>query len=263
MRILRRIVPGLLWVVVLIFFGVPALADVSLTVQPLVSELSVPPGAAGHIKVLVKNSGSDPERIIARPVDWRTLIDGSTTIEHPGAEGDHSITRFLSLSVYQFDLQPNETRELALTLAMPDVFPNRSASYWGGYLVNAAPAANPASAIGVAATVFVYENVAAPHRHMTLQSMRVTPTGNGGAKLTARLRNDSSGYCRSQARLLIEQAGRIVREDKVIFSVVFPGSSRLLTQKIDKLPAGQYRFELTFDYGGDSILDGVTQAKIR
>ncbi|MBC5806316.1 MAG: hypothetical protein DLM53_12350 [Candidatus Eremiobacter antarcticus] len=264
MKITRVTLLGPLFAALLVTaLSMPAAANLSITVQPLVSELSVAPGGSGHVKVLIKNSGTAAERIIARPVDWRTLSDGSTTLERPGAEGDSSITRFLSLSAYQFDLQPEETRELALTLEMPGTFSTKPASYWGGYLVSAAPVVNPSSAIGVAATVFVYQNINKPRKHMQMKSMHVASAANGTAKLVAHLQNDGQGYCRSQSRLLIQQSGRIVREDKVTFPVLFPGASRTLTQNIDKLPPGDYQFELTFDYGGSSILDGVTRAQIK
>jgi hypothetical protein len=240
----------------------PAAAGVSMTVQPLVAEFNAPPGAAGRTTVTVSNNGSEPERFSARPTDWRTLADGSTTLEKPGAEGPHSITRDLSLSAYQFVLQPGERRELALSLAVPSAFSGSPGSYWGGFLVSAATLSAPASAVGIAATVFVYENVGAPRRHLTLQSMRVVEKKDGTSELVARLRNDAAGYCRIAAHVLVEQAGRVVYDDKVTVSTVFPGSTRLMTQPLGKLARGDYRVEVAFDYGGDTLLDGTTEVRI-
>ncbi|MDB5094427.1 MAG: hypothetical protein JWO85_2528 [Candidatus Eremiobacteraeota bacterium] len=240
-----------------------ASAAVSMTVQPLVAEFNAAPGAFGRTTVTVTNNGTEAERFTARPTDWRTLADGSTTLERPGAEGVHSITRDLSLSAYQFVLQPGERREIALSLAVPSSFPGTPASYWGGFLVSAAVVTAPPSAVGIAATVFVYQNVGAPRRHLALQSLRVVQNKDGTSDLVARLRNDSPGYCRSSAHVLVEQAGRIVKDDKVTISTVFPGSTRLMTQPLGKLPPGDYRIEVAFDYGGDSILDGTTQAHVR
>lgn len=240
-----------------------ALAAVSMTVQPLVAEFNAPPGSTGRTTVTVTNTGPEAQRITARPTDWRTLADGSTTLEKPGAEGTRSITRDLSLSAYQFVLQPGERRELALSLAVPSTVSSTPASYWGGFLVSASIVTAPPSAVGIAATVFVYENVGAPKRHLTLQSMRVVRNKDGTSDLVARLRNDAPGYCRPSAHVLVEQAGRIVRDDKVTVSTVFPDSTRLMTQSLGKLPPGDYRVETTFDYGGDAILDGTTEAHVR
>lgn len=234
-----------------------------MTVQPLVSEFNAAPGSNGRITVTVTNSGLEAQRFVARPTDWRTLADGSTALEKPGAEGLHSITRALSLSAYQFVLQPGERRELSLTLAVPATLSSEPASYWGGFLVSSTPVSAPPSAVGIAATVFVYENVGAPRKHLALQSMRVVRKQDGSSDLVARLRNDSPGYCRASARILVEQAGRVVRDDKTTVSTVFPGATRLLTQSLGKLPPGEYRVEASFEYGGDTILDGTTEAHVR
>jgi hypothetical protein len=239
----------------------PAPAAVSIAIQPLVAEFDAPPGTTGHAPVLITNNGNEAERIVIRRTDWRTLADGSIALEKPGAEGAHSITRDLSLSAYQFVLQPGEHRELSLTLAVPPSLP-KGASYWGGLIAQASAVSAPPSAVGVAATVFAYENNGAPRRHLSLQAMRVA-SGRDGAKLIARIRNDAAGYCRPFAHLLVEQAGRIVRDEKITVSTVFPNSTRILTQSLGKLAPGTYRVEMTFDYSGDSILDGVTEARVR
>lgn len=239
----------------------PASAAVSLTVEPLVAEFNAQPGSTGRIPVYVSNSGTTSERIVIRRTDWRTLADGSTALEKVGAEGTHSITRDLSLSAYQFILHPGERRELSMVLNVSSATPSSPNSYWGGFLVSGNDVDAPPSAVGIAATVFVYNNIGTPKRHLGLQSMRVVTHG-GSSDLVARLRNDAQGYCRPSAHLLIGQAGRIVRDEKINVSTVFPNSTRILTQHLGKLPAGDYRVELTLDYGGESIVDGVTQAHV-
>ena len=240
--------------------GAPALATVSLTVQPLVAEFNAPSGSNGRTTVTVTNTGTGAERIKISHTDWRTLVDGSMTLERVGAERGHSITKQLSLSSYQFTLQPGERRDLTLALAVPASF-TESKSYWGGFLINANEIAAPVSSVGVAATVFVYENVGSPRKHLQIQSMRVSPNA-GVPDLVVRLHNDSLGYCRPSAHVRVEQAGRVVRNQDLKVSTVFPGATRILTQSLGPLPAGDYRVEITLDYGGDSIVDGVTVAHL-
>lgn len=239
----------------------PASAAVSLTVEPLVAEFNAPPGSNGRFPVFISNSGTTPERIIIRKNDWRTLADGSTALEKVGAEGAHSITRDLSLSAYQFVLQPGERRELSMLLTVPQDLSPAANSYWGGFLVSGNEVDAPPSAVGIAATVFVYNNVGSPRRHLGLQSMRVV-TRAQESDLIVRLRNDAQGYCRPSAHLLVEQYGRIVRDQKIDVSTVFPNSTRIITQRLGKLAAGDYRIELTLDYGGESVIDGITQAHV-
>lgn len=244
-----------------IALGAQASATVSLTVEPLVAEFNAPPGSTGRFPVFVSNSGTTPERIVIRKTDWRTLADGSTALEKVGAEGANSITRDLSLSAYQFILQPGERRELSMLLSVPQSLSNQPASYWGGFLVSGNELNAPPSAMGIAATIFVYNNIGTPRRHLGLQSMRLV-THPEGSDLVVRLRNDAPGYCRPSAHLLVEQYGRILRDQKIDISTVFPNSTRILTQRLGKLAAGDYRIELTLDYGGDTVIDGVTNARV-
>jgi len=259
MKVLSRACLGAL--VYSFALAAPAQANVSLTVEPLVAEFNAPPGTTGRFPVFVSNSGTSAERIVIRRTDWRTLADGSTALEKVGAEGAHSITRDLSLSAYQFVLQPGERRELSMALSVPADLSSAPNSYWGGFLISGNDVDAPPSAVGIAATVFVYDNVGSPKRHLGLQSMRVVTHG-AGSDLVVRLRNDAQGYCRPSAHLLVEQYGRIVRDEKINVSTVFPNTTRILTQHLGKLPAGEYRVELTLEYGGDTIIDGITQAHV-
>lgn len=239
----------------------PASAKVSLTVQPLVVQFNVSPGQSEHVAVAVSNSGSSPQVVSARRLDWRTLADGSIALERVGAERQHSITRDLSLSSYQFVLAPGERREVTLTLAVPQTASNEAASYWGGFIFNSHDAAATRNSVGVAATVFVYDNVASPSKNMSIQTMRVVSRG-GSATLVTRLRNTGISYVRPIAHLMIGQGGRIYKTLPVSINAVFPNATRIVKEDLGHLPPGEYIAELTIDYGGNSILDGVAKFRI-
>jgi hypothetical protein len=93
--------------------------------------------------------------------------------------------------------------------------------------------------------------------------MRIISDARGNATLIARMRNDAEGYARVRGRLLVESAGRILNDSSPALSVIFPSSTRILKQPLGHLAQGDYRFELTLDYGGNSIIDGVTTAHIK
>lgn len=259
MRKNGRVVSGLLTFCLLATQASPASAKVSLTVDPLVAEFNVPPGSAGHATVHVSNTGSSPQVITARRLDWRTVADGSITLEKVGAEGAHSITRDLSLSTYRFILAPGERRDVSLTLTVPPTLQPAPASYWGGFIFDSSDVSSSRGEVGVAATVFVYENVNSPSKHVTLQALRVRTQHGGKSTLVARLRNTGASYIRPIAKLMIGQGGRVVRSDSVTVNTVFPNSTRIVSQDIGHLPPGEYTAELTIDYGGNSILDGITK----
>ncbi|MBC5806314.1 MAG: hypothetical protein DLM53_12360 [Candidatus Eremiobacter antarcticus] len=262
---MRRIIPRLAALAVVLALGVServVAADLSLGVDPLVIEFTAKPGASARASIVVSNAGNQVEHVIAVPIDWRTLFDGNIAVERAGAEGARSLTSGLTLSDTDFVLQPRQVRTLTLTLEVPTSKPATPASYWGGFLIEAKPLGAPGDSLGTGATVFVYDNVGQPRRHLAMRSLRLTGSGDQ-TRVEARLRNDGDSYLRIASHLAIQQAGRVVREFDIPMNSMFPQAERLLRQPLRGLAPGDYRVELSFDYGGETILDGVTQVRIR
>jgi hypothetical protein len=238
----------------------PARAGLSLTVEPLVQELHIAPGSSGAFAVKVTNGGTEAEKVSVEPIDWNVTTDGSLQFRQTDLANSHSITRYLSVPAYSFVLAPGTSREFPLSMRLPISFSAAPGVYWGGFLVRAASVAK--SGVGPAGTVFVYETVGAPTAHLTLKAMRVTQSGSSGAVLSARLQNDGNSYARVSARLLIEQSGRVIQDRDLATPTIFPGALRVVNEEIKNLPPGDYRAELSFDYGTDVILTGSTDFRI-
>ena len=239
----------------------PAFAGTSLGVEPLVTQVSVEPGGSSNIAVSIKSDGDQPERIVISPLDWRTRIDGSVAIEPLGTEGARSLTPFLSMATYQFILQPHESRKINLAVSIPAAFNPAPGSYWGGFLVKATPIDMPPSTTGPAATVFVYNDVGKPARHLTLQSLRATGL-KGGAHILARYHNDGIGYVRSGLFLTITQSGKTVYKEQIGLGAIFPSATRVVDHTVNGLASGTYRVELSADYGGDTVIVGDTNVTV-
>jgi hypothetical protein len=243
-------------------FGVaqPASAGLSLTVEPLVQELRVAPGSSGAFAVKVSNGGTEPERVSIEPIDWTVTTDGSLQFRQTDLANGHSITRYLSVPAYQFVLAAGTSREFPLSMRLPASFSAAPGVYWGGFLIRGAGVVK--AGVGPAGTVFVYETVGAPTAHLSLKAMRVTQSGTSGAVLSARLQNDGNAYARVSARLLIEQGGRVIQDRDLATPTIFPGMLRVVNEDLKNLPPGDYRAELSFDYGTDVILTGTTDFRI-
>ena len=239
-----------------------ACAGLSLSVQPLTSELRVNPGASGGVSVRVQNAGDQPERVAVEPIDWSTTIDGDIKFGNVGSQHANSITKYLAMSLVPFVLAPGESRVIPLTLRLPASFPSAAATYWGGFLVRGTPVEK--LGMGPAATVFIYNTVGAPKTHLKLTSLRATPSGTVGTVLSARLNNDSAGFARLTGRLVItSSAGRIVHDEDVSTTTIFPGESRVITRDLKGLAPGNYQAELSLDYGGDVLLSGTTEFRVK
>ncbi|HEY4441704.1 MAG TPA: sporulation protein [Candidatus Elarobacter sp.] len=238
----------------------PASAGLSLTVEPLVQELHVAPGASSAITVTVSNGGTDNEKVSIEPIDWTVTTDGNLQFRQTDLANPHSITRYLSVPSYSFVLAPGQKREFPLTMRLPASFPATAGVYWGGFLIRGASTGK--AGVGPAGTVFVYETVGSPKAHLGLKAMRVTQSGTSGAVLSARMQNDGNAYARVSARLLIEQGGRVVQDRDLATPTIFPGATRVMNEEIKNLPPGDYRAELTIDYGTDVVLTGSTEFRI-
>ena len=261
MLVLRKVL--LLAVLLMPVLSHPATAaELSLGVDPLVVEFSAGPGGSAHASVVVNNAGSDAERVMMMPIDWRTLVDGNIALERAGTEGSRSLTSSLTLSASGFVLQPGEARTLTLTLAMPQSKPSTPASYWGGFLIEATRPTGSDTGLAPGATVFVYDNVGQPHRHLSLRSLDLVGTGTQ-TRVEARLVNDVDSYLRIASHMVVRRGNHVVRDVDVPMNSILPRAERLLQQPLQGLAAGGYRLELTFDYGGETILDGVKQIQIR
>jgi hypothetical protein len=234
-----------------------SVAGTSLAVEPLVTQVAVEPGSSANIAVSIGSDADQPERIIISPIDWRTRLDGSVAIEPLGTEGVRSLTPFLSMATYQFILQPHEHRKINLVVSIPAAFNPAPGSYWGGFFVKATPLDMAPSATGPAATVFVYNDVGKPARHLTLQSLRAT-AAKGDVRIMARYHNDGVGYIRSGLYLTITQNGKTVHKEQIGLGAIFPGAARVVDKTVSGLAPGTYHVELDADYGGDTVIVGET-----
>lgn len=255
-----KIIKAFLLCVFVATSALPAAAGLNIAVDPLVIEMQALPGQAVKTNVSIANDGDQPERISIAPMDWTTRIDGSLAIEKPGTE-KRSITKYLKASSYQFTLEAGEKRSIDVTLLLPSGFSSAAASYWGGFFTRAIPISTRANAFGPGATVVVYVDVGNPHRSVDLQSLRASAQG-GAVHVLARIRNTSNAYVRAGATLLFEEGGRVVQRVPVTIGAIFPGRFHTVNQTVRGLPRGQYRVELSIDYGGDEIEDGQTNLTV-
>ncbi len=264
MRPQRRAFASALFAALLFACAAPeARADVGMTVQPLVIEFKAMPGAESFANVTVNNSGSEPLRVTLQQIDWHTTADGSVKIESVGTEGAQSLDPYLRISAPGFELAPGETRQLTITARLPAGYPAKSGSTWGGFFIRGSRADSPPGSFGPAATVLAYDTMGTPVRHMQLTALRATQIGPGTVRLFARLRNDGENFIRPSVRVMVERASRIVDDSTLVNSTVFPGDLRVLQHDLTGLAPGAYRLETTFDYGGDTLVEGTTDFTVK
>lgn len=237
-------------------------ADLALTVDPMVFEFTAPYGGEQHAFVWITNSGENAERVSAKPVDWRTSAAGDVVIEPSGREAGRSLTKYLRATPSTFVLAPGESRPINVSLQLPAGESHAQSVLWGGFLLQANYAGTDgATSVTPGATVFVYDTASASPPHLSLRTFSLRGKGPS-RRFTANLVNDGSAYVRPMARLVLEKRGRLVREDSIPVSTIFPGDRRTLTIDSPRVPSGTYTAHLIIQYGSGSILDGSTHVRL-
>ena len=246
----------------------PALAQsappqsLSLTVSPLVVEFHAGAGDAGTATVTVRNSGNEPERIVALRMDWKVAADGTVRVEQPGTEGKASISDFLRMEPTNVVLAPGETRELALTLDLPPAFPSATAVNHSGFLVRGVPVTGNVT-FGPAATVVAYDTVGTPVSHAKITQLHVSSPASGSAVLSARIVNDGAAYARTSGHIFLLHDVQIVVYETDSIPLLFANEARVYNKALSGLAPGAYDVSFTLDYGGPTLIEGTTEVIVR
>lgn len=232
-------------------------ATVNLSVDPLVTEMHVAAGQTGRTSVTIANNGDVDETVTLKPIDWTTQLNGAIALFAPGAQSSHSLTAWLEPATYRFTLLAHQRRQLEVALAIP-ANALQPRSYWGGLLIRGVGVGQNL-AIAPAATLFVYDDVGSPKRHLSIKAFHAAANSGGSVAVTIRLKNDGEAYARTGGTLTISRSGAVVEKCDLSIGAIFPGHTRIVEQAITGLSAGTYVAGVTIDYGGDVILAGETR----
>jgi hypothetical protein len=110
---------SLLLVLLLSLFSSPTLAQGGIRVSPTKIDLVVDKGQTAEQVINVENQGDIMARIRAYAMDFSIDEESNFAFYEPGHES-YSCARWLTLDEAEFDLNPGETKEVKVTVAVPD-----------------------------------------------------------------------------------------------------------------------------------------------
>jgi len=234
----------------------------SFVVIPSRIEFEGAPGRAYAETLTIRNTGDTAEDIHISLCDWTIDREGNVQWLPPG-ELARTLCPWVSLSAWQFQLEPGESREVEVKLEVQeDPGPG---SYWGMIVVSGNPlpllpeegqfTMRMHITYGVA---LYYTNTKSALRAGVISDVRASPGEDGDCIVTFGFDNVGNAILRPHGYILIRDAsGADVCRAEVDQFVVLPGKSTKIIKHIEgNLTRGCYLAIVVIDYGGENLVAG-------
>jgi P pilus assembly chaperone PapD len=249
----------------LIFWTLPAAAQVDLVISPIRVEHQVPAGGSETNIIQVRNESAKPERVRVYLEDWSMDQKGNLTYARPG-KSPNSCAPWIQVNPTDFRLDPG-TREVRYTLTVPPGA--KPGSYWTAIIFEAMPTqeGKPAGKkMGVHGRIgaIIYETLGNPEIKAIFQDFKVD-TSKKEPVFRLTLANGGAGFYRLRKSYISvkNSQGTETARLEVPEVPLLPRTTRELEIKPDKpLPRGEYLAEAVLDVGRRDFLGRKISFKI-
>lgn len=232
-------------------------AGIGIEVTPAKLEISVPPGATYNIPITVHNSSFDPVHVQSSLVDFGVGEDGSYEFSRPGSR-TNSLLKFAAIRPREFDLAPNTTQQVQLTVQIPQT-PGMSGEYAGIVFFQTRPPrrAGREVAFSVRVASKIYETIPNTVKIDGAISKMVAAASPRGELYRVLYRNTGNTHVYLRGQLTIQRGNAVVEQLQLANGdLVERGGTRLMEVTGQKLEPGQYVAIATVDYGGKTETGG-------
>lgn len=226
-------------------------APIALRVAPAILELDLQRGQTHHFAVTVANEAHHPLLVEVHAADLELTPHGLPLIA-PAGSRPQSCASWLSPDQHRFTLQPDDTRDINVTIAVPPAA--RGGAY--GILALRVTPAGPLpreplslSVVGNTGTILMLTIRGPTRARASIPDARATPEADAVA-LSALVRNDGNIHLRCAANAVIfgpdnRVHGRIPLDAGS--GLVLPAGTRQLAAHWTprSLPPGEYRAQIT------------------
>jgi hypothetical protein len=234
----------------------PALADLSLDVQPARYEIEVAPGETKTVPITIRNVGTSATHVVATMADYVLSPEGKASFPSPGTNR-YSAGKWAAVNPREFDLEPDAFTQARFTVTVP---PGVHGEFSTLIFFTTRPPRRP-GAFGlterVAARIYV-----------------VTPDGGNPAgvvtdvsaqpylldrRYTVAFKNEGDMHVYVNGHVDVSENGQVVERVALPKDVLVERGGRRVIQADGKaLPAGSYEATAVVDYGGDKRVGGRT-----
>jgi hypothetical protein len=176
---------------------------------------------------------------------------------------NHSCIDWIDLSVTQFRLEPDESREVGVTVNTPLGF---SGLYWATIFAESQPTVNTREGVQVSniyrTAIKVY--VTAPGtEELAGEVTSVVVTTDGKLEIQFSFSNTGKVQLSPTGTIdVIDRSGVVASSLPIERFYVLPGSYAVRTLTAEPLTSGIYQARVILDYGGDNPVGGVRTFKV-
>jgi P pilus assembly chaperone PapD len=232
-------------------------ADLGLNVSPAKMELSMTPGSTYNIPVTVQNGTTTPTHIQATLVDFGVTQSGDYKVERVGTR-NNSLMRWASINPREFDLEPNTTQQVRLSLAIPNSA-SLNGEYAGIAFFQTRPTRRAPNAVAFSVRIATKIYVTIPGTVKIDGAItKMSANGAHGPELYHVLfQNTGNTHVYVHGELDVRKDGAMVERIPVPGELLVErGGQRLIELTGNALPPGKYQAIATLDYGGKTMTGG-------
>ena len=238
-------------------------AVLGVTVTPGKFEAAMPPGTTYNVPITVRNTSFASTHILASLADFGLSESGDYQFTKAG-ERPYSVLKWAAIRPREFDMAPNTTEQVELTLSVPDD-KALSGEYAGVVFFQTRPQrGNHGVAFSARVATKLYITIQGTEKvdgAITKMTSAKAPAGQMYRVLFKNTGN-SHVYCRGQ--LIVQKDGAVVYQLPLADNLLVErGGTRMLQTLGKSLPAGNYQAIATLDYGGKTETGGEINFAVR
>jgi hypothetical protein len=228
-----------------------------IDVSPVKLELGIPPGTTNYnFPITIRNGSPAQVHIVASMSDFSVTRSGDYAFERPGSR-PYSLLRWASINPREFDLLPDNTQQVRLTLSVPKS-EALSGEYSGIVFFQTRPTRhNNQVSISVRVATKIYATIPGTVR-LDGAISKMTTSGGGGDRTYRVLfvnRGNAHVYCSGQ--LLVQKNNQTVERIAMPSDLLVErGGDRVIQVTGKRLEPGKYLAIAMIDYGGKTMTGG-------
>ena len=257
-RIAYRMTSWILPMVLMIGFLSVHANGAKVRVNPLVIKTTLTPGEAVKKNLTVRSYSKSSVNIEIKKTDLAMNSSGETRYPGPG-NSKRSIAPFMEVKNNEVTLEPEERREIPVTIHLPksaDKLP-----HWGRLLVSVSGSQESGSGININTNygIFIFQHSPLlENKKGSLKSMNVNLPGpkeennNNRINVSATFTNDCKKILWSNIDFVIkDKSGKTIVSKRKKDKVILPEQNRTFTAEFSKDSLnGRYLALAIIDYGG-------------